>query len=406
MVQVIGKLGGVSNASRELSTSQPAVTQAVANLEAEIGTPIFERRATGSYPTPLGKQFLLRIDRFFEILDNAIAEVSRRSDGRPQNVPLRADRLVTGTQLRSLIATCELGHVSEIAHGLGLAPASLFRSARTLERALDKPLFDRTANGPIPNRTGSFLAREIRRAVREIELARGEILLAAGVESLEIVVGALPMAGSFELAKATRAFMDAYPSATVRIISGEYHKLLADLTNSRIDMIFGILRKPDWAEDLSEELLFHDRYCVAARTGHPLTDLEVVTPADLARYDWVVPQRNTPRRNRIEAIFENEAKRPHFHLETPSLAMSRAFLLGSDTITLMARSEVQSDLDLGILAALPCDFLENVLLKGVTTRGDWLPTSAHTAFLDCLRDVTSKTGIDLDDSRFESPSKA
>lgn len=40
MVQVIGRTGGVSCASRELSTSQPAVTQAVANLEADIGTPI------------------------------------------------------------------------------------------------------------------------------------------------------------------------------------------------------------------------------------------------------------------------------------------------------------------------------------------------------------------------------
>ena len=63
MLQVIGRMGGVSAAARELCTSQPAVTQAVANLEAEIGTPIFERCATGTYPTTLGKQYLLRLDR-------------------------------------------------------------------------------------------------------------------------------------------------------------------------------------------------------------------------------------------------------------------------------------------------------------------------------------------------------
>ena len=34
MVQVIGQLGGVSGAARALATSQPAVTQAVSNLEA------------------------------------------------------------------------------------------------------------------------------------------------------------------------------------------------------------------------------------------------------------------------------------------------------------------------------------------------------------------------------------
>ncbi|MBI1218592.1 MAG: LysR family transcriptional regulator [Rhodobacteraceae bacterium] len=394
MVQVIGKLGGVSCASRELSTSQPAVTQAVANLEAEIGTPIFERCATGTYPTPMGVQYLLRIDRFFEILDRAIAQVLGWQEGGPDRNPPQVDRLMTGTQLRSLIVTCEQGQVSEIAHRLSLSPASLFRSARTLERALGRPLFDRTAQGPIPNKTGSYLAREFRRAVREIDMARGEILLAAGGESLEIVVGALPMAGSHELATATQRFMTAYPSVRVRLVSSEYHKLLADLSNSRIDMIFGILRKPAWADDVGEELLFRDSYCMVARPGHPLTELDEVTPADLARYQWVVPSVGTPRRTRIEAIFDGVEARPRFHLETSSLTMSRALLLSSDTITLMTRSEVQYDLDRGILAGLPCPFLDNVLRKGVTTRNDWLPTRAHTAFLDCLRDITAQARHD------------
>lgn len=391
MIQVIGRLGGVSSASRSLSTSQPAVTQAVANIELEIGAPIFERSATGTYPTVIGKQYLLRIDRYFDILDNAISQVlfSGVNDKGRQLLPV--DRLITSTQLRALIVTCEQGRVNEIAQSLDLSPASLFRSARALEHVLGVPLFDRTAQGPIPNRMGNFLAREFRRAVREYELARGEILLASGPGNLEIVVGTLPMAGSHELAKATRAFMAAYPSTNVRLVSGEYHKLFADLENSRIDIIFGILRKPDWAEDINEDFLFSDQYCLVARPDHPLTKLDEVTPADLTNFDWVVPQLNTPRRARIEAIFEKEPTRPAFKLETPSLTMSRAFLLCSDTLTLLTRSEVQIDLELGILKSLRCSFLTNALRKGVTTRGDWLPTEAHRAFLECLREVTSET---------------
>lgn len=388
MVQVIGRVGGVSGASRELCASQPAVTQAVANLEAEIGTAIFERCATGTYPTALGKQFLLRIDRFFEILDAAIGQVLGRSAAAPERGAPRADRLVTGTQLRSLIVVSEPGRASEIAEGLGLAPASVFRAARTLERALGRPLFDRTAQGPIPNKAGELLAREFRRAMREFELARGEILLAAGAESLELVVGALPMAGSHELAEATRRFMAGHPAVKVRLVTGEYHKLLAELSNSRVDMIFGLLRKPAWAADVSEEILFRDSYCMVARPGHPLAKRAQVRPAELARYPWVVPSAGTPRRRRIEALFDGAKTRPRFHLETSSLVMSRALLLGSDTLTLMTRSEVQHDLDLGILAGLRCPSLDDVLLKGVTTRSDWLPTRAHADFLDCLRETT------------------
>ena len=390
MVQVIGRVGGVSGAARELFTSQPAVTQAMTKLEAEIGTPIFERRATGTYPTVPGKQYLLRIDRFFEILDKAIAHVVL---GQQAEEP-RVDRLVTGTQLRSFILTSEPGRLSEIAHSLGLSPSSVLRSARTLERTLGRPLFDRTAHGPIPNRAGEFLAREFRRAVREIELARGEIQLAAGAESLELVVGALPMAGSYELAEATRRFMASHPYVKIRLVTGEYSKLLADLSNSRVDMIFGMLRRPEWAGNVSEEVLLRDSYCMVARRGHPLTELDEVMPADLANYPWVVPSMGTPRRARIEAIFDGMQPRPRFQLETSSLTMSRAMLLSSDTITLMTRSEVQYDLDLGIMARLRCPYIDDLLIKGVTTRSDWLPTRAHTAFLDCLREVTAQSQHD------------
>jgi len=390
MVQMIGRLGGVSSASRELSTSQPAVTQAVANIEADIGVPIFERCATGTYPTPVGKQYLRRIDRFFDILDRAIGQVLDTSESGQDRQVQRIDRLITGTQLRALIVTCDQGHVTEIAHEMGMSPASLFRSARTLERVLDKSLFDRTAQGLIPNRTGNFLAREFRRAAREHELAQGEVLLASGEESLEIAVGAMPMAGSHELARATRAFMTAYPRVKVRLASEVYHKLLADLENSRIDMIFGTMRKPAWAEDLVEEPLYLDSYCLVARPEHPLTQLDVITPADVAQYEWVVPQVNTPRRNRIEAIFAGAATQPRFMVETAALTTSRAFLLCSDMLTLMTRSEIKSDLDLGILVSLPCPFVTHVLRKGITTRSDWLPTAPHAAFIECLRAATAE----------------
>lgn len=122
-------------------------------------------------------------------------------------------------------------------------------------------------------------------------------------------------------------------------------------------MIFGMLRRPEWADDVSEEVLFTDNYCLVARVGHALTRLENVTPSDLAGYEWVVPQKGTPRRNRIEQIFADEPVRPKFHLETSSLTMIRSLLLNSETVTLMTRSELQNDVELGVLKVLPAGFL-------------------------------------------------
>jgi LysR family transcriptional regulator, regulator for genes of the gallate degradation pathway len=390
MVQMIGRLGGVSCASRQLSTSQPAVTQAVANLEAELGTALFERHATGTYATAAGREFLLRIDRFFEILEAAVHQALLEPSGYPAGRQLpHVERLITSTQIRSLIATTDTGQLNEAAARLGLSPASLHRSARTLERVLGRPLFDRSPQGPVPNITAFALASKFRRAIREIEFARGEIRLGAGQEPLEIAIGQLPMSGSYALAEATRRFLAACPNARVRIVSGDYHGLLDDLGNCRIDMIFGVLRPPEGEAEVEQEALYRDSYCVVTRPGHPLSRIADIRPEHLLDYDWVVPASGTPRRQRIDSLFDGLPRRPRFNLETSSLSTSRALLLGSDMITVMTRSEVQLDAGLGIVESLPCRYLDALPPKGVTTRAGWLPTSLHAMFLESLREVTA-----------------
>lgn len=388
MVQMIGRLRGVGSASRELNTSQPAVTQAVANLESFVGAEVFDRGSKGTYPTPAGAVFLMRIDRFFEILDTAVHDVLGSGEQPGRQLPL-VERIITGTQIRALIATAEPATVQDTAQRLGVSAASLYRSARTLEKALGHPLFDRSAYGPICNRTGAVLARQFRRAVREIEFAHDEIKLLAGQEDVEIVIGMLPMSGTYELAHAVRDFSSKRPHARVKVVSGDYHGLLDDLSGCRIDMIFGLLRRPDWVTDIVEEVLFQDSYCVVARPGHPLAKLKSVTPQDLLEYDWVVPPEGTPRRLQIEQLFHGLGRKPRFNVETSSLTASRAFMLSSDLITVMTRSEVQIDASFGMMESLPCAQLTANPPKGVATRADWLPTSVHEEFIACLRKVTS-----------------
>lgn len=391
MVQMIGRLHGVSSAARHLNTSQPAVTQAVANLEAQIGAAIFDRRATGTYPTEIGRVFLLRVDRFFEILEGAVYEILGLEATQAHVRSPMIERYVTTTQLRSLVVASEPATVEAVASAMGISSASLYRSARTLERSLGRPLFERSASGTLCNRSGEALARQVRRAAREIEFAMAEVTQILGREDLEIVVGMLPMAGTYELAGAVRRFSRQRPSARVSIRAGTYHALLDDLLNCRVDMIFGLLRKPEWQPEIQEELMFHDSYVVVCRPGHPLTQMKEITPALLLDYDWIVPARGTLRRSNIDRVFEGTGSAPRCNIEVNSLNCARALLLESDMVTVMARSEVRLDARLGTLTFLPCEELVAVTPKGVTTRTGWLPTEGHRQFLECLRAETAET---------------
>ncbi len=388
MVQAVGKTGGLISAAKALHASQPAVTQALANLEAELGVRLFHRRARGSYPTADGQRYLRHINGFFDILDSAIAQVLATSPTASRRDVAQAEQRLTGAQLRGLIATGDHALRAQIASQLGLSPTSLTRAARSLERALGTPLLQRSVQGPLLNSTGAFLACECLAAVRELNLANPQHA-AAKAPRPALTIGVLPLAPDSVLAHATQRIMAAYPQAKVQIVPGEPHALMAELISRRIDIVFGALPEPLPTRHVSHAVLFQDRYCVVARPGHPFTERRLLTASDLATAQWVVPPAGTPTRLRIDAAFRPTRLRPTFCLETSSPTLSRALLLTADTITLMTRSQAHQDVECGLLVELPCVDFHEVLYSGVTTRTAWVPTQVQGAFLHALRAVAA-----------------
>lgn len=59
-VVAIAERGSIRAAARHLRVAQPALTRSLAELERELGAPLFERRARGAVATPLGQAFLRR----------------------------------------------------------------------------------------------------------------------------------------------------------------------------------------------------------------------------------------------------------------------------------------------------------------------------------------------------------
>jgi LysR family transcriptional regulator of gallate degradation len=56
LFESVARLSSVRRASEECHLSQPAVTQAIAKLEEQIGASLLERGASGSYLNPLGEK--------------------------------------------------------------------------------------------------------------------------------------------------------------------------------------------------------------------------------------------------------------------------------------------------------------------------------------------------------------
>ncbi|HYS68537.1 MAG TPA: substrate-binding domain-containing protein, partial [Paraburkholderia sp.] len=177
-----------------------------------------------------------------------------------------------------------------------------------------------------------------------------------------------------------------YPAARVTVDEGSHASLLRELGMGAIDIIIGGLREPRLTGFVQETELFADPYVVAVRKGHRLAGQKTIAAHDLADYDWVVPQRNVPRRSVIDSIFARLPVKPPLVVETSSLAMMIAMLVESDCITLLSRAQIGEGYPGSEMVALELKMPEASRAVGYTVRTDWLGTAVQQAFVEHLRE--------------------
>ncbi len=93
----VARTGGITRAAEELNTVQSNVTQRVKALEAEIGTPLFERHSRGMTLTSAGKRLLPYAQRMAALSREAL--LAAQDDGEPKG-PLSIGSLETTAAVR------------------------------------------------------------------------------------------------------------------------------------------------------------------------------------------------------------------------------------------------------------------------------------------------------------------
>jgi DNA-binding transcriptional LysR family regulator len=93
----VARTGGITRAAEELNTVQSNVTQRVKALEAEIGTPLFERHSRGMTLTSAGKRLLPYAQRMSALAREAV--LAACDDGEPKG-PLAIGSMETTAAVR------------------------------------------------------------------------------------------------------------------------------------------------------------------------------------------------------------------------------------------------------------------------------------------------------------------
>lgn len=381
----------ISRASEEVFLSQPAITQAIAKIEKSVETELFIRRTDGVFLTEPGKLFLIRAQRAQDFITHGVEEARKLAGSKGGKGFATLDQLVSGVQLRALIAVAETGNFSLAARLVGISQPSLYRAARDLERLSAITLFRKTSQGIDLTASAQALARFAKLAFAELDQAYMEIEEQQGRDTGRIVVGTMPLARSYILPKAINRITRDRPGIQISVIDGRYEDLLHGLRYSEIDLLIGALREPLPIEDVVQEELFKDSLALIVRAGHPLQQRANLSIEELSGFPWIVPRKGVPTRDKFEGIFTGEDhRRPQSIVEASSLILIRGLLMESDRMTILSSHQVRHEIATGELVALEFDLGDTQRSIGLTFRKDWHPTATQAEFVETLREAGSQ----------------
>jgi len=355
--------GSVTRAARAVNLTQPALTQAIAGLEASLGVTLFERSAQGMAATEAA---LLMAPR---------AEAAIEHIGSPR---------VTGTQLRALLALARAGSYAGAAQATGLSSASLHRAVADLQVALGQRLVDRRGQHVALTPAGQRRARGFGLAMAELRSGLDEVAAWAGRAGGRIIVGAMPLSRARWLPAAIGRFLAEFSGVDLAVVEGSHADLAGPLRDGEIDLMLGALREDGAAEGLVQEAVFADSPALVMRAGHPLARGDFA--GRLADFPWILPAAQTPLRQHWQVMMAGLGVAvPHVVIECGSTMTIRQLLLQGDGLTLLSPEQVAVELAAGLLVArgLPVAFSRRI---GITTRQGWRPTASQAGFLAILRD--------------------
>jgi DNA-binding transcriptional LysR family regulator len=387
LFDAVCEAGGIGQAADRVGMTQPAVSLAIKKLESGFGARLFDRGFNGSELTAEGALLQRRVRRMLDQIGLAVLEAAGgRLQAGPHGAQVRAIcRRLTDAQLRCHIAIAQHGSAVEAARRLAISEPAVHRAGRLLEDTVGVTLYRRRVHHVTVNGAGLEFARRLSVALHEIDQAASDLAAARGDTGGQVVVGVLPLLPQLLLARAIARLRASYPEAAVAIHEGSHAQLVRELRFGALDILVGALRNPRLEGQAVETELFADPYVVVVRRGHALAARKHVDPGELAAYDWVVPQRDMPRRQAVEAMFAMLPRRPRVAVETSSLSMMMTMLAESDCVSLLSRSHILFGSYRDDVVALDVATPDKDRTVGYTARGDWLATPLQLAFLDCLR---------------------
>ncbi len=248
-------------------------------------------------------------------------------------------------QIETYQAVMTYGTTSKAAQVLGMSQPAVSKAIMTLERSIGFKLFDREKGRMTPSAEGQLFFREVQVSLAGIAKLRSAAARIRDYGSGDIRIACLSAFSTNLVPNAIARFHKRHPEIAVSLTVAASSVIRDMIAANQLDIAIT-------ADEIDttgiEAIAFAEvPAALALPPGHPLTSRQVITPADLERFDFVALAPEDTTRREAEAIFAQHGAAPRVVVET-------------------AYSSVVCAL---VLAGLGCGIVDPVTAAGYVERG-------------------------------------
>lgn len=290
-------------------------------------------------------------------------------------------------RLQYVVATSKYGSFTAAAEQVGVTQSAITKSVADLEQQLGYSLFNRTARGVLVTDEGRVFVERAARLLEEAEeLFKGTSPGADPYADL-LKIGICPASLEWMLLEPLSTLRARHPKIKVEIVGNSYDQTVQQLRAGTIDVAIGYDAVFEEHPDFRREPLPPMPTTFFVRHGHPILECENVSPAELSKYDLILPSGSAPHDYFWRQIYEESGVDPRERLHKidyfpivsrlvlESDAMSIVSVHYKNSRTFQSRFECVPYLETRSLAPLCC-----------ATRLRWAPRPAVRAFIKAFKE--------------------
>ena len=293
-------------------------------------------------------------------------------------------------QLTYFLRVAERKSITLAAAELNVAQPTLTKSMRLLEEELGSPLFYRFPRGVELTEAGKHLVRHAQGIKVQMAEARSELHALQKGDSGTVTIGAGPAWLRRHLPEAIARAISTRPELKIFISEGFDEALFRKLRRGEVDFVVSETPWSQNASDLDVEVLTSIDLCVVARKGHPLSFKDSISLQELLAYPWVLPNRITRARQRLDAQFvSRNVSPPEPTVETESLAFMISLVRCSEALSYTTSTAVTNPEGEG-LVVLPMTGLTSERAAGIVRRKDSWVSPAASVVIQALRTISAE----------------